>query len=39
MQYTEILIGYKNYNFSMKKINIFLIFAQNINCVYTLDMP
>ena len=35
MQYTAIFHGCKNVNFQMKKYNIFLIFAQNIDCVYT----
>ena len=29
----------KNENFIRKKIDIFLIFAQNINCGYTLEPP
>ena len=37
MHYEEILNGYKNDNFSMKKNDTFLIFAQNINCGYTLE--
>ena len=39
MQYTAIFHGYKNVNFQMKKYNIFLIFAQNIDCGYTLEPP
>ena len=39
MQYTEIFsvvkIGKKNW----KKFDIFLIFAQNIDCGYTLEPP
>ena len=35
MQYTAIFHGCKNDNFQMKNINIFLIFAQNIDCGYT----
>ena len=37
MQYTAIFHGCKNVNFQMKKFNIFLIFAQNIDCGYTLE--
>ena len=29
----------KNENFHRKKIDIFLIFAQNIDCGYTLELP
>ena len=29
----------KNVNFKMKFLNIFLIFAQNIDCGYTLEPP
>ena len=32
MQYIAILHGCKNVNFQMKKYDIFLIFAQNIDC-------
>ena len=39
MQYTAIFMAAKNDNFQMKKYNIFLIFAQNINCGYTLEPP
>ena len=31
--------GFKNENFHWKKIDIFLIFAQNIDCGYTLEAP
>ena len=37
MQYTAIFHGCKNVNFQMKKYNIFLIFAQNTDCGYTLE--
>ena len=37
MQYTAIFHGCKNGNFSVKKYFICLIFAQNIDCVYTLE--
>ena len=37
MYYTEIFQGCKNYNFQMKTGYIFLIFAQNIDCGYTLE--
>ena len=39
MQYTAIFHGCKNVNFQMKNYNIFLIFAQNIDCGYTLEPP
>ena len=39
MQNTAIFHGCKNVNFQMKIINIFLIFAQNIDCEYTLEPP
>ena len=39
IQYTEIFHGCKNVNFQMKSFNIFLIFAQNIDCGYTLEPP
>ena len=39
MQYTAIFHGYKNGNFPMKNCDIFLIFAQNIDCGYTLEPP
>ena len=32
---TEIFIGVKNENFQQKFFDIFLIFAQNIDCGYT----
>ena len=38
-QYTAILHGCKNDNFQMKKCDIFLIFAQNIDRGYTLEPP
>ena len=37
MQYTTIFHGCKNVHFPMKIVNIFLIFAQNIYCGYTLS--
>ena len=36
MQYTEIFKVVKNENFQWKKFDIFLIFAQNIDCGYLL---
>ena len=39
MQYTAIFHGCKNGNFQMKKCEIFLIFAQNIDREYTLEPP
>ena len=35
MQYAAIFEGCKNGNFQMKNCDIFLIFAQNIDCRYT----
>ena len=37
MQSTVIFHGCKNDNFQMKNCNIFHIFAQNIDCGYTLE--
>ena len=39
MQYTAIFHGCKNVHFQMNIFNIFLIFAQNIDCWYTLISP
>ena len=39
MQYTAIFYSCKNVHFQMKFFNIFLIFAQNIDCGYTLEPP
>ena len=39
MQYTEIFLALEIENFQLKKFDIFLIFAQNINCGYTLEPP
>ena len=39
VQYTAIFHGCKNVKFQMKNYNIFLIFAQNIDCGYTLEPP
>ena len=39
IQYTAIFYGRKNVNFQMKNFNTFLIFAQNIDCGYTLEPP
>ena len=39
VQYTAIFHGYKNDYFQMKNCNYFLIFAQNIDCGYTLEPP
>ena len=39
MQYTEIFLALKIENFQLKKIDIFLNFAQNIDCGYTLEPP
>ena len=32
-------LAVKNENFQQKKFDIFLIFAQNIDCGYTLELP
>ena len=39
VQYTAIFHGCKNDNFQMNFFYIFLIFAQNIDCGYTLEPP
>ena len=39
MQYTAIFHGCINVHFQMKFFNIFLIFAQNIDCGYTFESP
>ena len=39
MQYKKIFKVVKNGNFLLKKFDIFLIFAQNIDCGYTLEPP
>ena len=39
VQYTAIFHACKNDNFQMKICDIFLIFAQNIDCGYTLEPP
>ena len=39
MQYTEIFKAVKNENFQKKNFDIFPIFAQNIDCGYTLEPP
>ena len=39
MQYAEIFKAVKNENFQLKFLDIFLIFAQNIDCGYTLEPP
>ena len=39
MQHTAIFHGCKNVHFQIKIFNIFLIFAQNIDCGYMLDPP
>ena len=35
----RIFFGFKNENFNRKNFDIFLIFAQNIDCGYTLEPP
>ena len=39
MQYTEIFWVVKSLKFHQKFFDIFLIFAQNIDCGYTLEPP
>ena len=39
MQYKEIFKVVKNENFPLKNFDIILIFAQNIDCGYTLEPP
>ena len=39
VQYTAIFHGCKNDYFQMNFFDIFLIFAQNIDCGYTLEPP
>ena len=39
MQYTEIFKVVKNGNFQKKIFDIFLIFAQNIDCGHSLEPP
>ena len=39
MQYTGIFKVVKNENFQYKNSDIFLIFAQNLDCGYTLEPP
>ena len=39
MQYIEIFFSTKNLKFHQKKIDSFLIFAQNKDCGYTLEPP
>ena len=36
MQYSTIIHGCKHHNFQLKNYDIFLIFAQNIDCGYTV---
>ena len=39
MQYTKIFEVVKNENFQYNNFDIFLIFAQNIDCGYSLEPP
>ena len=39
MQYTEMFCALKIENLQLKNFDIFLIFAQNIDCEYTLQPP
>ena len=39
MQYSAIFHSRKNDDFQIKNYDIFLTFAQNIDCGYTLELP
>ena len=39
MQYTENFFSLKKWKFHWKNLDSFLIFAQNIDCGYTLEPP
>ena len=39
MQYKQIFLALKIENFQLKIFDVFLIFAQNIDCGYTLEPP
>ena len=39
IQYTAIFHGCKNVHFQMNYFNVLPIFAQNIDCGYTLELP
>ena len=39
VQYSANFNGCKNDNFQLKIFNSFCIFAQNIDCVYTIEPP
>ena len=39
IQYTTIFYSCKNDNFQLKNLDIFLNFAQNIDCGHTLEPP
>ena len=39
VQYSALFHSRKNDNFQMKNCDIFLSFAQNIDCGYTLEPP
>ena len=39
MYYTAIFHGCKNDNFQMKNCDVFLSFAKNIDCGYSLEPP
>ena len=38
MEFNVLFHGYKNVNFQIKKYDIFLVFAQNIECGYPESM-
>ena len=39
VQYTALFYGCKKDNYQMKNCDVLLIFAQNIDCGYTLEPP
>ena len=39
MQYIEIFFSHKNWKFQQKIFDIFLMFAQNVDCGYTSEPP
>ena len=39
VRYSAILHGCKNDKFQMKSFEFFLIFAQNLDCGYKLELP
>ena len=39
MQYTETFFDWKKWKFHQKSFDIFIIFAQDIDCGYSLEPP